>query len=380
MDLEEDSPQDFLLNVYDASPTSTKVLYNILLDALQSRDFRTFKNTVEQNLKKQPSTLDINYVFPNGSEETCLDIASRNGLTEFVKLLLRNGARPNRVNEAHNRAPIHFATEDGHADTLAALLAEPTINPNLEAGQQTALHIAVRKKDLKCASLLLERGACASIPNSKGLTALHLAAKKGQVDMVKLILNNCRQSPDLDSYRDYNRQTTREVIQQTMPDLLLPPQCETREVNAHDLKYYLIANDERNFLKNLELVQAETLHDMAEDLLEMAAQRNFREIVLGILERLRGSLFSVRKAARVAVQQGHPAILRELLNVEPEVACDLILDACLELEMPEKRGIDNMSDRLECLKLILEQGNIDVRCTDSKYIANARNSICRTKV
>jgi len=371
MDREEDSPQEFLLNVYDASPISTKILYNILLDALQSKDFRSFKNIVEQNLRKQPSTLDINYVFPNGSEETCLDIASRNGLTEFVKLLLRNGARPNRVNEAHNRAPIHFATDGGHADTLAALLAEPTINPNLEAGQQTALHIAVRKKDFKCTSLLLEKGASASIPNSKGLTALHLAAMKGQVDMVKLILDNCRQSPDLDSYRDYNRQATREIIQRMMPDLSLPPRCENREANAHDLKYYLVANDEINFLKNLELVRVEILRDVAEDLLEMAAQRNFHEIVLGILEKLGEGLFSVKKAAHAAVQQGHPAILRELLNIEPKVANDLILNACLELGMPGKRGVDNTSDRLECLKLILEQENVDVRCTDSKYITNA---------
>ncbi|XP_067213310.1 transient receptor potential cation channel protein painless isoform X2 [Linepithema humile] len=368
MDLEEDLPQEFLLNVYDASPTSTKILYNILLDALQSRDFRSFKNAIEQNLKKQPPTLDINYVFPNGSEETCLDIASRNGLTEFVKLLLRNGARPNRVNEAHNRAPIHFATEDGHVDTLEALLAEPTINPNLEAGQQTALHIAVKKRDFECAGLLLKKGASASIPNSKGMTALHLAAKKSQVDMVKLILDNCQQSPDLDSYRDYSYKTTREVIQQIMPDLPLPPKCENREANAHDLKYYLIANDEANFLKNLELVRVEILHDVAEDLLEMAAQRNFHETVCGILEKLREKLtpFSVRKAAHTAVQQGHHAILRELLNVEPKVANDLILNACLELGMPGKRGVDNTPDRLECLKLILEQKNVDVRCTDNK--------------
>lgn len=376
MDLKEDSPQEFLLNVYDASPTNAKILYNILLDALQSRDFPSFKNIIEQNLRKQPSTLDINYVFPNGAEETCLDIASRNGLTEFVKLLLRNGARPNRVNEVHNRAPIHFATEDGHADTLAALLAEPTINPNLEAGQQTALHIAVRKKDFKCASLLLEKGASASIPNSKGLTALHLAAKKGQLDMVKLILDNCQQSPDLDSYRDYNRQTTREVIQQIMPDLSLPPKYENREVNAYDLKYYLIANDEMNFLKNLELVRAEMLlhdsHFIAEDLLEMAAQCNFHESVCGILEKFKERLFSVKKAAHIAVQHGHHAILRELLNVEPEVANDLILNACLELGMPGKRGVDNTSDRLECLKLILEQKNVNVRCTDSKYECNTR--------
>ncbi|RLU19517.1 hypothetical protein DMN91_008074 [Ooceraea biroi] len=364
MDVEE--AQERLLNVYDSSSTSTQVLYKLLLNALRSRDFRSFKKLVEHNLKKQPPTLNINYVYPDRSEETCLDIASRNGLAEFVAFLLHKGAEPNRVNEAHNRAPIHFATEGGHVDALAALLAELTINPNLEAGQQTALHIAVRKKNLACAGLLLDKGASASIPDSKGLTALHLAAMRGQRDMTELILQRCRQSPDLDSYRDYNGQTTREVIEKKLPDLLLPPKQEDRKMNGHDLKYYLIANDETNFLRSLELIELEILHDVAEDLLEMAAQRNFYEAVLGILEKCRGGLFSVKKAAQMAVQQGHRAILRELLNVKPEVANYLILDACLELGMPGKRGIDNTSDRLECLKLILEQENVDVRCTDSK--------------
>lgn len=366
MDLEEDSLQEHLLNVYDFSSTSSQVFYKLLLDALRSRDFRSFRNTVEHNLKRQPPAINVNYVHPNHSEETCLDIASRNGLTEFVEFLLCKGANPNRVNEAHNRAPIHFATEGGHVDTLAALLTEPTINPNLEAGQQTALHIAVRKKDLACADLLLERGASASIPNNKGLTALHLAAMKTQRDMVELILNKCRQSPDLDSYRDYNHHTTREVLQQKLPRLLLPPRSENRETNTHDLKYYLIANDPTNFLRSLEFVKPEVLHSTAEDLLEMAVQRDFHEVVVGILEKLKGSLFSVKKAARIAVEQDNHAILQELLNVEPEVANDLILDVCLELGMPRKRGVDNRSDRLQCLRLILKQENVDVRCTDNK--------------
>lgn len=366
--MEEDSLQEHLLNVYDFSSTSSQVFYKLLLDALRSRDFRSFRNTVEHNLKRQPPAINVNYVHPNHSEETCLDIASRNGLTEFVEFLLCKGANPNRVNEAHNRAPIHFATEGGHVDTLAALLTEPTINPNLEAGQQTALHIAVRKKDLACADLLLERGASASIPNNKGLTALHLAAMKTQRDMVELILNKCRQSPDLDSYRDYNHHTTREVLQQKLPRLLLPPRSENRETNTHDLKYYLIANDPTNFLRSLEFVKPEVLHSTAEDLLEMAVQRDFHEVVVGILEKLKGSLFSVKKAARIAVEQDNHAILQELLNVEPEVANDLILDVCLELGMPRKRGVDNRSDRLQCLRLILKQENVDVRCTDSEYI------------
>jgi len=372
MDLEEDSLQDRLLNVSEPTLNSAQVFYKLLLDALQSKNFRSFKNIIEHDMKKQSPILNVNYIFPN-TKETFLDIASKNGLTEFVKFLLRQDAKPNRVNELHNRAPIHFATEGGYVDTLAALLAESTINPNLEAGQQTALHIAVRKNDLICADLLLENGASASIPNSKGLTALHLAAMKGQRDMAELILKKSRQCPDVDTYKDYNDQTTREVIQQMLPGISLPLEHENREVNVHDLKYYLIANDETNFLKNMEFVKIEILHSIAEELLEMTAQRGFYKVAIEILEKLKGKQFNIKKAAQAAVQQSDHAILQVLLKTEPNVVNDLIMSACLELGMPEKRGIDNMSDRLECLKLILEQENVNVRCSDSEYINVTNN-------
>ncbi|XP_011883141.1 PREDICTED: serine/threonine-protein phosphatase 6 regulatory ankyrin repeat subunit B-like [Vollenhovia emeryi] len=375
MDLEENSEQDRLLSVYDLSPANKGAFYKLLLKSMLSNDFRTFKNALDN--RQQPNVLHVNYVYPyNDSEETLLDIASKSGSTEFVKLLLHEGANPNRINIMYNRAPIHFATEGGHVATLAVLLAEPTINPNLEAGRQTALHIAVRKNDLTCAGLLLEKGASASIPNNKGLTALHLAAMKGQCDMVELILGNSQQYPDIDTYKDYNDQTTREVIQQILPDVSL--KCENREVNVHDLKYYLTANDEKNFLNSMKLVKTKVLHNETEELLQMAVEHNLYKSVFELLERLEEEWFSVKKAAEIAVLNGHVHILQLLLRVQPEVANDLILSACQQLGMPKRRK-GNDTDRLMCVKLILEQENVDVHCTDSKgntplhYAARADN-------
>lgn len=365
MDLEEDSLQERLLNVYEPTLNSAQVIYKLLLDALRSKNFHCFKNTIEHHLKKQPPILDINYVYPN-TEETCLDIASKNGLKQFVEFLLRQGANPNRVNELYNRAPIHFATEGGHVDTLAALLTEPTINPNLQAGEQTALHIAVRMNDLTCTDLLLKNGASVNIPDSKGLTALHLAATKDHLDIVKLIMEKSRQRPDIDTYRDCDNWTTREVIQHKIPSIVLPPKYENREVNVHDLKYYLIANDEINFLESMKNVKIEDLHSIAEELLEMTALRGFHKAAIGILEKLKGRQFSVKKAMQAAVQQSDRVILQELLKIEPNMANDLILNACQMLGMPRKQRVDNTHDQLECLKLILEQENVNVRCNDNK--------------
>ncbi|XP_076179323.1 transient receptor potential cation channel family member painless [Ptiloglossa arizonensis] len=363
MDPEDEFMQMHLL--HDYTPVLARSYYRQLLDCLHTKDIRKFKSLVEQSLRRQPPSININHAYQDRADETFLDIACKNGLPEFVSFLLEKGANVNRVNEAHNRGPIHFATEKGHTDVLRILLDEPTINPNLEAGQQTALHIAVKTKDLRCAELLLDKGASPNIPNSKGLTALHMAAMKGQRNMVDLILQKSRHALDLDNYKDYNDQTTRDVLQEKLADVPLPS-VQKRGVNVHDLKYYLNANDETNFLKCLSVVQDDVVNNVAEDLLEMAAQRNFKETIIALLERVKGTGCNLEKAANLAIQRGSPDILRELLNTDIEVGSDLLLNACLELGVPGSEGTENMPDRLECLKLILDREDVDVRCTDNK--------------
>ncbi|XP_003396024.2 transient receptor potential cation channel protein painless [Bombus terrestris] len=365
MDPEDENLQMHLLHDYTTNSTKSQIIYRLLLDYLRTKNIKHFKCLVEQSLKKQPAIIDVNYAYPNRSNETCLDIACKNGLPEFVKFLLEKGAKVNRVNEAHNRGPIHFATENGYADVLSILLDERTINPNLEAGQQTALHMAVKKNDLNCASLLLEKGASPNIPNVQGLTALHKAAMKGQKDMVNLILERTTHVLNLDTYKDYNHQTTREVLEKKLPNIQLPP-VEKQGVNVYDLKYYLNANDEMNFLKCLEMVENEAVNNVAKDLIEMAVERNFKNAVITLLKKTRGTGCNLEKAANLAVQQGLPHILREILETDVDVTSDLLLNACIELGIPNKEGSGNMEDRLECLNLILEREDVDVRCTDSK--------------
>lgn len=365
MDSEDENLQMHLLHDYTMNSTKSQTIYRLLLDYLRTKNIKHFKCLVEQNLKKQPAIIDVNYAYPNRSNETCLDIACKNGLPEFVKFLLEKGAKVNRVNEAHNRGPIHFATENGYADVLSILLDERTINPNLEAGQQTALHMAVKKNDLNCASLLLEKGASPNIPNSKGLTALHMAAMKGQKDMVKLILEKTTHVLNLDTYKDYNNQTTREVLEKKLPNIQLPS-VEKQGVNVYDLKYYLNANDEINFLRCLEIVENEALNNVAKDLIEMAVKRNLKNAVITLLKKTRGTGCNLEKAANLAVEQGLPYILREILETDVHVTSDLLLNACIELGIPDKEGSGNIDDRLKCLNLILEREDVDVRCTDSK--------------
>lgn len=334
---------------------------------------------MEDILKKQPSNSDypVNYVNPF-TGDTYLDIVSRNGLTEFTVFLLYKGAKINRINETHNRGPIHFATEGGHVFTLAILLEQSTINLNLGEEQETALHIAVEKDDLKCASLLLEKGASADIPNSKGLTALRLAVDNCQSDMVELILEKSQQYLDIDTSKN-DEETTRKMLRRNLPHLPLP--SKYFDVNLREFEDYLVSNDETGFLKGMEFVEIEALHSVAEELLMMTVQYNCYKAAVGILGKLEGRRFKGEKVAEMATLLGRPAILEELLRIKPEMASNLILSVCQQLEMPGKRKVD-MSDLLECLKLILKQKNINVRCMDGEYIItymlNNRNFLNNT--
>ncbi|XP_011173491.1 transient receptor potential cation channel protein painless [Solenopsis invicta] len=371
-----------LLNYNNSFPNVMENLHKPLLDAIENKNFRNFKQIIEENLKKHPAIAltIVKYVNPN-TGDTYLDIVSREGLIEFVEFLLCKGAEINRVNEMYNCAPIHFAAKSGHVDTLKILLAQPTINVDLEVEQQSALHIAVENDNLKCADLLLEKGANINILNNKNLTALHLAVMKNQRDMVKMMLDKYMHRLQIDRYKDYNGQTTREIIKQKLPELKeelaqkLPFKNENWEVNMQDLKYYLNNRDETNFLKCMEIVQGEISSDIAENLLTKSIQYNFQQAVIAILNKFKGKHFNVRKSIREAIQNGHYDILNELLKVEPLIN-DLLLSVCQELGMPDKQGNDNL---LKCLELILEQNNVNVRSTDKKgntplhYAARADN-------
>lgn len=367
-----------LLHSYDLSPNVMENLHKRLLNSMKRRDLQSFRQIVKENSKKRPVVTIVRYVDPN-TEDTYLDVASRQGLTEFAEFLLCQGAEVNRVNDIHSCAPIHFAAKNGHVDTLAVLLARHATDPDLEVEQRTALHIAVEKNDLKCADLLLEKGASAGVLNNRNLTALHLAATKGQRDMVRLMLDKYAPRLEVDRYRDFDGRTTREVIEREMPEMKeelsekLPFKDKNWVVNAEDLKYYLNDEDEANFLKCMKIIGAEIPRVTAENLLTISAQYNLRQAVTAILQRFDGKCLNVRRAARATVQGGHHVILGELLKVEPELGDDLLLRVCQELIVPKRRGDDD-ANLLKCLELILEQSNVDVRCTDSKHVINNEES------
>lgn len=371
MDLEEELLQMHSTNVQNTSH------YKLLLATLEAGHFAAFKSFINKALKKHDSGINVDYIFPDPYNKTFLDIACSEGLRDFVELLLELGANPNRINEAYNRAPLHFATENQHVEVLQILLEDPAINPNLEVGRQTAFHIAVKNKDLKCVEALLSAGARPDIVNAKGITPLHQAASTKQKEIVQLILNTKYPVPlDIDTFRDFRGQTARDVLLQNFPDQSLPEQ-KNRKVDFNLLRYYLDANDEKNFLENLSQIDQSEAIDFYE-LVKIASEHNLSEAIVKLISR--EELVEMSEAAEIAVRRGHYEVLKKILNHDRQVGKKLILVACQELSTPCRRSVDHQKIRLKCLKIILKQKDIDVRVEDEKgntplhYAARAENA------
>ena len=111
--------------------------------------------------------------LPNKSKITCLMIASQNGHTETVLLLLQNGAHVNMQN-SEGVSSLMIASQSGHTETVSLLLQNGAhVNMQNSKGS-SSLMIASQNGHTETVSLLLENGAHVNMQNNKGLSSLML--------------------------------------------------------------------------------------------------------------------------------------------------------------------------------------------------------------
>ena len=132
---------------------------------------------------------------------SALHTAAVQGQADVVEALLSSlkFKRPGLAN-SQGQNPLHLAAMKGHAAVVGTLLGSHTfhdsaVNARTSNDGATALHVAVRFRQVSVVRLLLQSPRFLAIGNATirdGHTALHLAATRGNIDIIKALLESNR--------------------------------------------------------------------------------------------------------------------------------------------------------------------------------------------
>src|SRR5438552_12499740 len=124
----------------------------------------------------------------NDFRMTPLSQACTNGNAAFVDLLLKAGANPNTP-VATGVPPLMTCARTGNADAVEMLLARGAdVNAKEPAQNQTALMWAAAEHHPGVVGMLIEAHADLQAHTKNGFTALHFAAREGDIESARQLL------------------------------------------------------------------------------------------------------------------------------------------------------------------------------------------------
>ena len=124
----------------------------------------------------------------NDFRATPLSEACINGSSALVRLLLKSGANPNTA-IATGETPVMTCAKSGSADAVRMLVEYgAAVNAKEPMQNQTALMWAAAERHPDVVKALIEAHADLTAHSKQGFTAVHFAARVGDLESVKLLL------------------------------------------------------------------------------------------------------------------------------------------------------------------------------------------------
>ena len=135
-------------------------------------------------LVNQPDSLDA--VSDHGF--TPLGLATHFGHEDLVRLLLAEGADPNRCSQnGYSVYPLHTAISSNF-ESIAKMLIEAGAFVNVvQSSRMSPLHLAAQNGNIEIIILLLEQGASIEAQTDFGQTPSELAKEKGYLEISEIL-------------------------------------------------------------------------------------------------------------------------------------------------------------------------------------------------
>ncbi|KAI4320137.1 hypothetical protein MLD38_033647 [Melastoma candidum] len=171
--------------------SSNHSVFSALLLSAQAGDVEALKILIK-------SGTFLDYQDENGF--TAAMIAALKGHVEAFRVLVYAGADVKLANKAGETA-ISISEMNQNRDLFEKVMLEFTLEKGVHGARGFyALHFAARRGDLEAVKLLMNRGYDANVPDGDGYTALMLAAREGNCSVCRLLIS-CGASCDFKNGR-----------------------------------------------------------------------------------------------------------------------------------------------------------------------------------
>ncbi|XP_059243829.1 ankyrin repeat and SOCS box protein 14 [Mustela nigripes] len=128
---------------------------------------------------------DVNLRCTN--ERTALHEAAKLGRQDIVKLMLVSGAHPD-PQSSYGFTPLALAAQSGHTEIMEMLLQKGANALGQASDSSSILLEAASGGNPDSVTLLLEHGADANIPKNSGHLPIHVAADRGHLLVLKILV------------------------------------------------------------------------------------------------------------------------------------------------------------------------------------------------
>jgi ankyrin repeat protein len=136
--------------------------------------------------------LGSNHAATNADSDTPLHLACLNGDESIVAVLLERGVRVDARGLLQNTA-LHYAASQGHKKVVELLLTNSFSKASVQertSSEDTILHIAAEfDRDVLVSFLFKECDVSGDWVNRNNETALHKAAAKGHIEVIRVLLD-----------------------------------------------------------------------------------------------------------------------------------------------------------------------------------------------